>query len=180
MKRSALITGLPLGLALSLACAPSASAVPALDSGTHFIHHQSHHNHQSHQAPRIVKTWLKAWNDADAQRLGSLFTGDGRYTDHAFGPTFTGPAGVQQWVANTHAGIADVRGDLRWAHKHGDEIVFSWYFSGHFRGAPEGFRVPAVTVITLRGNKIATNDDYYSHADVLAQSGLPADWQPDA
>ncbi|EXG80359.1 nuclear transport factor 2 family protein [Cryptosporangium arvum] len=132
------------------------------------------------RTPRIVGDWLRYWNAGDGKRLGSLFTPDGRYTDHSAGVTFTGPAGVAQWVATTVGGVDDVHGDLRQVHRYGDRIVLGWTFSGHVKGAPSAFRLPAVTVLQLRGNRVVSNDDYYSHADLLARSGLPADWKPPA
>ncbi|GAB7048366.1 nuclear transport factor 2 family protein [Catenuloplanes indicus] len=165
-------TVVTLGVVVPAAAVSTASAAP--------VAHAAHDQERGRHAPRIVKDWLAAWNAGDGKRLGALFTKDGRYTDHAFGPVFVGPAGVEQWVANTYGGIDGVHGDLRWAERHGDEIVFGWTFSGHIKGAPKAFKVPAVTVLKIRGSKIASNDDYYSFADVAAQSGLPADWNPGA
>ncbi|GAA0228273.1 nuclear transport factor 2 family protein [Cryptosporangium japonicum] len=132
------------------------------------------------QCSALLTTWFGAWNSNDGKRLGTLFTADGHYTDHAFGAAFTGPDGVAGWVTLSHAHIAGLHGKLRWEERHGDEVVFGWTFSGQITGAPHAFSVPAVTVVRLRGAKIAANDDYYSRADVLKQSGLPADWQPPA
>jgi hypothetical protein len=53
-------------------------------------------------------------------------------------------------------------------------------FHGHIKGAPSAFTVPAITVLRLNGSKIASDNDYYKFADVLRQSGLPADWSPTA
>lgn len=169
-------TTVALGAVVPVAAVSAASAANPAAQGVQVAHDRGHGQH----APHIVKDWLKAWNAGDGKRLGSLFTKDGRYTDHAFGPVFVGPAGVEQWVANTYGGIDGVHGDLRWAERHGDEIVFGWTFSGHIKGAPNAFKVPAVTVLKVRGSKIASNDDYYSFAEVAKQSGLPADWNPGA
>lgn len=50
--------------------------------------------------------------------------------------------------------------------------MISWTFSGQVAGAPKPFSVPAITVLRLRGHQIVTDDDYYSKADVLSQSGF--------
>ena len=57
----------------------------------------------------------------------------------------------------------------------GDRISFRFTFSGHIIGAPTPFSVPASPVMELEGAKIAYSGDYYNLADVLHQSGLPAD-----
>lgn len=53
-------------------------------------------------------------------------------------------------------------------------------YSGHFRGAPSPFAVRGTTTFRMRDDLIETNTGNYSLSTVLAQSGLPADWSPEA
>lgn len=50
------------------------------------------------------------------------------------------------------------RSTAAWSDNH--EAVLCWTFSGESAGA--SFAVPVVTVLTLRGHQIVTDDDYYS------------------
>ena len=125
--------------------------------------------------PRVVERWEAAWNSGDPHQLSRLFTADARYTDHAFGATFTGREGVRQWAEITARSVGDARIDVESATRRGRSVEIHWTFSGQLVGAPDAFSVPARTVLHLRGNRIASNDDYYELAEVLRQSGLPAD-----
>lgn len=125
--------------------------------------------------PRIATEWAQAWNSGNPQLLAGLFTADARYTDHAFGATFTGRDGVAQWATITGQSIQDATITVDTAFRRGDQVAIVWTFSGQLVGAPQPFSVPAATVLRLRGGHIASDDDYYNLADVLRQSGLPAD-----
>ncbi|MFI7001550.1 nuclear transport factor 2 family protein [Nocardia sp. NPDC050175] len=126
--------------------------------------------------PAVAATWEAAWKDNDPQRLAALFTADGaRYTDHAFHRTSTGRDGVAKWAGTTKQFIQGAVLKVDDAFGGSDKVAINWTFSGQLAGAPKPFSVPAVAILTLRGNEIATDDDYYDLADVLRQSGLPAD-----
>lgn len=122
--------------------------------------------------------WASAWNDNRPDELAELFSHDATYTDVALGVAWHGKAEIGQWVTNTHAGIKDVRVEVKSSFRSGDQIAIEWTFSGVMPGATKPFAVPAVTIMKLRGGRIYTNDDYYNLADVLKQSGLPAEWSP--
>ncbi|GAA4195334.1 hypothetical protein GCM10022252_40960 [Streptosporangium oxazolinicum] len=131
--------------------------------------------HWRHGKPAIAGAWEKAWNSKDPKRLAALFTGDGRYSDHALGQTFKGRDGVAQWATVTKQFVGNAKVKVNSAFADDGQVAISWTFSGHLAGAPKPFSVPAATILRMRGNKIVTNDDYYNRADVLSQSGLPAD-----
>jgi len=133
------------------------------------------HRKKENRLPRTVLRWEEAWNSGDPQQLAVLFTRDARYTDHAFGATFTGRDGIAQWSTITAQSIDDAQIDVHRAQRRGRHIEIRWTFSGHIVGAPAPFTVPAVTILRFKGKSIVTNDDYYDLAEVLRQSGLPAD-----
>ncbi|KAM0745988.1 hypothetical protein T439DRAFT_330182 [Meredithblackwellia eburnea MCA 4105] len=152
----------------------------------------------------LISSWLSAWHSSNGTSLASLFsaTSSSSYTDHAFGASFDGTAGVEQWVTITTTAMSNVSGTLissdispscmslgtRQGQGRGEEeeemmtiILFDWYFSAHIKGAPNGFNVSATTTLVVdREGKIVRDDDVYSHREVLEQSGLPADWVPGA
>ncbi|MCX4546173.1 nuclear transport factor 2 family protein [Streptomyces sp. NBC_01565] len=132
------------------------------------------------RAPRIVTAWARAWNGTDPQALGTLLTADGTYTDEAVAVTFRGREEIAGWKARADTLIDNVHVTVRATHLDGDRITVRAVYSGHLKGAPKPFAVPMTTLLDLDGNRcrIASDQDHYSLATVLAQSGLPADWTP--
>ncbi|WP_328665721.1 nuclear transport factor 2 family protein [Streptomyces sp. NBC_00322] len=131
---------------------------------------------------RIVTDWARAWNGTDPQALGALFTADGTYTDEAVGMTFHGREEIAGWKARADAVIDNVHVTVHAAHRGGDGITVEAIYSGHIKGAPKPFAVPMTTLLDLDKNRcrITSDQDHYSLATVLSQSGLPADWTPPA
>ncbi|KOU13934.1 hypothetical protein ADK52_37305 [Streptomyces sp. WM6372] len=148
-------------------CATASTAHAAQDTGRY-------------PSPRVVADWARAWNGAEPQALGALFTADGTYTDEAVGVTFRGRAEIAGWKARADALIDNVRVTVRATRLDGDRITVRSVYSGHLKGAPKPFAVPMTTLLDLDENhcRIASDQDHYSLATVLTQSGLPADWTP--
>ncbi|MBN0048553.1 nuclear transport factor 2 family protein [Streptomyces actuosus] len=130
--------------------------------------------------PRIVSHWAHAWNGADPQALGDLFTTGGTYTDEGVGVVFHGRREIAGWKARADALIDNVHVTVRTVRRHGHRITVEAIYAGRLKGAPKSFAVPMTTVLDLGGHHclIASDEDRYSLATVLAQSGLPADWTP--
>jgi limonene-1,2-epoxide hydrolase len=128
--------------------------------------------------PEVATAWQDAWNGTDPARLGALFTTDGSYIDHAIGTTMQGRDQVSAWKEGTNQLISDVRVSVSEAFRHGDRVAIQSVYAGHIDGAPTPFAVPMCTILDLSQDKISKNQDYYSLAAVVAQSGLPADWTP--
>ncbi|MFE5563025.1 nuclear transport factor 2 family protein [Streptomyces sp. NPDC056544] len=128
----------------------------------------------------VVAAWARAWNGTDPQALGALFTADGTYTDEAVGVSFRGRKEIAGWKARADALIENVHVTVRTTRLDGDRITVRAVYSGHLKGAPKPFAVPMTTRLDLDENhcRIAVDQDHYSLATVLAQSGLPADWTP--
>ncbi|MCZ4125147.1 hypothetical protein [Streptomyces sp. H39-S7] len=71
---------------------------------------------------------------------------------------------------------------MRATHRDGARITVTAVYSGHLKGAPNPFAVPMATLLDLDRNRcrITSDQDHYSLATVLQQSGPPADWTPPA
>ncbi|MFB7252585.1 nuclear transport factor 2 family protein [Streptomyces nojiriensis] len=134
------------------------------------------------RVPGVAAAWARAWNGTDPRALGALFTADGTYTDEAVGVTFRGRTEIAGWKARADTLIDNVRVTVRSTRLDGDRITVRAVYSGHLKGAPRSFAVPMTTRLGLDGShcRIASDEDRYSLAAVLAQSGLPADWTPPA
>ncbi|MER6450850.1 nuclear transport factor 2 family protein [Streptomyces venezuelae] len=138
--------------------------------------------HTDRRTPGIAAAWARAWNGTDPQALGALFTADGVYTDEAVGATFRGRQEIAGWKARADTLIENVHVTIRTTRLDGDRITVRAVYSGHLKGAPKPFAVPMTTQLDLDRShcRIASDEDHYSLAAVLAQSGLPADWTPPA
>ncbi|MFJ4670028.1 nuclear transport factor 2 family protein [Kitasatospora purpeofusca] len=131
--------------------------------------------------PRIVADWARAWNGTDPRALGALFTARGVYADLGVGVTFRGREEISGWKARADRLIDGIHVTVRAAHRDGGRITVGAVYAGHLKGAPEAFAVPMTTLLDLDGHgRIASDQDHYSLAEVLTQSGLPADWTPPA
>lgn len=129
--------------------------------------------------PKAVTAWAAAWNGADPQALGDLFTADSTYTDQGVSVTFHGRQEIAGWKARTDSLIDDVHVTVKATHRDGDHITVEAVYAGHLKGAPKPFAVPMVTLLDLgEHHRIASDQDYYSLNSVLTQSGLPATWTP--
>lgn len=188
-----ILAGAVVALALAGAALPAAAAQPgsappvsastagastAVANGATAAdrtHGADRSDNDQRRVPRLVTQWAEAWKAAAAEDLAALFTTRGTYQDFAFGATFSGRAEIAEWVRITHSSIADLDIDITDAFRAGDRISVRWTFSGQIIGAPQPFSVPVSTVMEISRGKISYNGDYYNLAEVLAQSGLPAD-----
>ncbi|MEC3976577.1 nuclear transport factor 2 family protein [Amycolatopsis sp. H20-H5] len=161
------------GVAMVMLAAPANAGVEATSSST--VSADAGHGTQQHTRA-IVTTWESAWSENRPDAMAALFTRDATYTDLAFGATWHGQAEIGQWVTKTHSAIKNARVKVSSFFRGDNQIAIQWTFSGMMPGATKPFAVPATTIMKLRGERIVTNADYYNLADLLKQSGLPADW----
>ena len=128
----------------------------------------------------VVNDWVRAWNGTGPRALGVLFTADGSYVDEAVGISFHRRQEITGWKARADSMIDTAHVTVRATHHDGARITVEAVYSGHLKGAPSPFAVPMTTTLDLddQHRLIAADHDRSSLADVLAQSGLPADWTP--
>ncbi|MFD8317450.1 nuclear transport factor 2 family protein [Kitasatospora purpeofusca] len=159
----------PMIAAAALLGAPAVTATAATAS------------HTAPCPPRIVADWVRAWNGTDPRALGALFTARGVYIDLGVGLAFHGREEISGWKARADRLIDGVHVTVRATRRDSARITVDAVYAGHLKGAPEAFAVPMTTLLDLDGHgRIASDQDHYSLAEVLAQSGLPADWTPPA
>ena len=133
-----------------------------------------------HDVPALADRWADAWRSDDPEDLASLFTEDAVYTDNGVGKVSHGRDGVATWQAGTHQLIAGAGVKVLDAFRSGNRVLVQSTYSGQVAGAPKPFSLPMATVLTLRGDSIVTDTDYYDLSDLLSQSGLPPTWTPPA
>ncbi|MEV8378852.1 nuclear transport factor 2 family protein [Kribbella sp. NPDC056861] len=157
--------------------APANAQVPASASSASTTGSAgSKHRSPQYDSKAIVSQWETAWTKNQPTKMAALFTRDAVYRDLAFGAEWHGQSEIGNWVTKTHAVIKNTKVKVHSSFRSGNQIAIEWTFSGVMPGATKPFAVPATTIIKLRGERITSNADYYNLADLLKQSGLPANW----
>ncbi|CAM3467066.1 hypothetical protein DESA109040_13725 [Deinococcus saxicola] len=152
--------------ALALAATALAQTAPA-DTGS------TVRNASDRPLPPIVQEWEAAWNSGDGDRMAALFTTDGGYQDFSLGYRFAGRAEIAKFVQESVRNVTGLHVTVTDAFQTNDRVALRFVFSGQVNGAPNTFSVPVLTVMELKGGKIAYDGDYYNRLEVLRQSGLP-------
>ena len=133
-------------------------------------------------SPRqVLDAWLSAWNAHDIQRTGALLADDVEYFDAGFSGIQRGrDAAVENGVSVFMRGVPDLQWELRGEPvASADAIAWEWTFTGTNTGTWGG--IPAtrqaitlkgVSVLRLRGGKIAQVATYYDTGTLNRQLGL--------
>ena len=133
-------------------------------------------------SPRqVLDAWLDAWNSHDMQRAGLLLADDVEYFDAGFSGIQRGrDAAVENGVSVFMRGVPDLQWQLRGEPvASADAIAWEWTFTGTNTGTWGG--IPAtrqaitlkgVSVLRLRGGKIAHIATYYDTGTLNRQLGL--------
>jgi steroid delta-isomerase-like uncharacterized protein len=128
----------------------------------------------------LMRAYLGAWNDRDADAIASFFTDDAVYADHGAGATARGRDGIREHAARVHTGFPDLRFELVRA-AHGDDFTAGEWRStmthlGDFEGLRPTGRVvesSGVDVATVDGEgRIVRLDSYYDGAEIMRDLGL--------
>jgi steroid delta-isomerase-like uncharacterized protein len=128
----------------------------------------------------LMRAYLGAWNDRDADAIASFFTEEAVYEDHGAGATALGRDEIREHAARVHAGFPDLRFELVRA-AHGDDFTAGeWRSVMTHLGDLEGLRPTGrvvessgVDVATLDGEgRILRLDSYYDGAEIMRDLGL--------
>lgn len=129
---------------------------------------------------KLMRDYLAAWNDRDAERIASFFTEDATYEDRGAGAVLHGRGEIAAHAARVHGGFADLHFELLRA-AHGEDFTAGEWRSrmthtGTFEGlAPTGRVVESVgvDVATLDGaGRIRHLASYYDGAEIMRDLGL--------
>ena len=126
----------------------------------------------------IAREYLENWNRRDWRAYRELLDEQYTYTG-GDGQTQRGPeAGIAVGQMFATA-FPDGRIDLRQIHTAGDTAIVEFTGSGTHSGdlmgiAPTGRRIsiPVITVLTVRGGKIASEREYMDMAHMMRQLGV--------
>jgi len=131
----------------------------------------------------LMRDYLAAWNDRDAERIASFFAEDAVYDDRGAGAVARGPAEIRAHAARVHSAFPDLHFELVRA-AHGDEFTAGeWRSRMTHRGEIDGLP-PTGRVVESAGVDVATLDEagriahlvsYYDGAGIMRDLGvLPA------
>jgi steroid delta-isomerase-like uncharacterized protein len=128
----------------------------------------------------LMRAYLGAWNERDAERIASFFADDAVYEDHGAGVSALGTDRIRDHAARVHAGFPDLHFELIRA-AHGEDFTAGEWRSamthlGDFEGLRPTGRVvesSGVDVATLDGaGRIVRLDSYYDGAEIMRALGL--------
>lgn len=127
-----------------------------------------------------AQRYIEAINGHDAKAITSFMTEDAVYEDITLGEHHQGTAAIADfWTRMASEFSSDYRMELQSFVSDGQGFAAEWLLIGTHDGVnpmlpPTGkpYRIPGVSIGTLRGDRIATNRDYWDMAGFLGQIGM--------
>jgi steroid delta-isomerase-like uncharacterized protein len=123
----------------------------------------------------IAQRWCDAWNSHDVEQVLTVFTDDILYEDVTFKLVNHGHADLRKFAAFFFQAVPDLYLECLRAVLSDGQGSIEWAFSGTDHGVfktGKRFFVRGASVITVRGNKISRNLDYYDAAKIMRDVGL--------
>lgn len=126
----------------------------------------------------FAREWLEAWDSQDVERILTQYTEDAFYedvpnVDNGWAEPMRGHQMIRKSLVETFEEMPDLGFELVSAAAAGDRVVVEWIMTGSQWNEFSGdFSIRAVSVIELRGNKIARVRDYYDAHLLLTRLGV--------
>jgi len=121
---------------------------------------------------------MEAWDSKDVDRISTLYTDDAFYEDvpnveNGWVAPMRGRQMIRESLVETFEEISDLGFELVSASDTGDRVVVEWIMTGaHFRQYIGRLSICGVSVIKLKGDKIAWVREYYGAYLPLSQLGM--------
>jgi steroid delta-isomerase-like uncharacterized protein len=133
----------------------------------------------STQSPdAFARQWLEAWNSHDVDRILAYYTDDAFYEDvpnveNGWAAPMRGHQMIRESLVETFEEMSDLAFEFESASDAGDRKVVEWIMTGtHYRDSTGRFSIRGVSVMKLKGDKIAWVRDYYDAHLLLLQLGI--------
>lgn len=131
----------------------------------------------------IIETWLETFYVAkNPAALAALYTNDGVFEDVPSSIRIEGRNNIRCFVEGALTLFGNFKLELISSFSDWDYAVAEYFLSaentGLYPSTPNNntigktFRIRAVTILVLKGNKIERSADYYDNAGILIQLGL--------
>ncbi len=130
-------------------------------------------------ASKLVKAWVKAYNEHNPIALANLYTENGIFEDVPNNFQIKGRSNIKCFQEGNQKIFGNIKLELQ--NVFGDECnaVAEYFFSATNTGfipdpkvIGKSFKVRTVTVFAIKDGKIERSSDYYDNAAVLAQLGV--------
>jgi steroid delta-isomerase-like uncharacterized protein len=134
-----------------------------------------HEGHEHHNAHKIGQRWCDAWNSHNVDQLLAVFTHDVFYEDVTLGAVNHGSAELAKFAQSFFTAVPDAHAQCVNTAVHAGHGTIEWIFSGTDVGifkTGKPFSVRGVSVIDVRGGRIARNSDYYDAATIMREVGI--------
>lgn len=140
-------------------------------------------SHEPEPSPTLTpdsfaRELLDAWNSHDIDRILTYYTEDAFYEDvpnveNGWAAPMRGHQMIRESLVETFEEMSDLGLEFVSASSAGDRMVVEWVMTGtHYRDFSGRFSIRAVSVIKLKGDKIASVSDYYDAYLLLSQLGM--------
>lgn len=126
----------------------------------------------------FAREWIEAWDSHEVDRILSYYTDDAFYEDvpnveNGWAAPMRGHQMIRESLVETFEEMSDLGLEFVSASSAGDRMVVEWIMTGtHYRDFSGRFSIRAVSVIKLKGEKIAAVSDYYDAYLLLSQLGM--------
>ncbi len=126
----------------------------------------------------FAREWTEAWNSRDVDRILTYYTDDAVYEDvpsveNGWDVPLRGHQMIRESLVGTFEEMSDLGFEFVSASDAGDRIVVEWIMTGtHYGDFTGRFSIRGVSVIKLKGDKIASVRDYYDTYLLLSQLGM--------
>lgn len=126
----------------------------------------------------FAREWIEAWDSRDIDRILTYYTEDAFYEDvptveNGWGVPSRGHQMIREALVEMFQEMPDLGFEFVSASDAGDRMVVEWIMTGtHYRDYTGGFSIRGVSVIKLKGDKIASVSDYYDAYLLLSQLGM--------
>lgn len=140
--------------------------------------------HDSPDPESLVRQLMEVWETGRTSGLEDFLTEDVVYDDVPNGVRIQGVAGVRQYVGHVHSWAGRVSIELTKVNAGVDSACAEWIFRGvqdrpvrdRIREATHReFALRGVTIIELRGSRIARAADYMDVLGLIVQLGADVD-----
>jgi steroid delta-isomerase-like uncharacterized protein len=138
---------------------------------TSIVHAGEPSMNKTEHTKQIARAYLEAvWDKGDIAAIDALVTPDYRGQTQATGqPLAEGPAGLRAWVTRLRTAFPDHRKVVRSLIAEGDRVVALVGFSGTFKASGKPVAQEQVYVLTLRGDRVASEAVYFDVGGMLKQ-----------
>jgi steroid delta-isomerase-like uncharacterized protein len=123
----------------------------------------------------VVQDWFDAWNSGDPDEFVTMFTENAVHEHVPFGTVSHGTGEIRAFYEFAIGALPDSHFQVLRSSVKGSRATIEWLFTATdtgFYGTGKPFAVRGVSVLKLRGRKVARESDYWDHATILRQVGL--------